>query len=59
METIDAKNGRNFRNQKGWIGHSEEDRRYHLSIVAYINELNTTWKVTIIIIINKNKNSIF
>ncbi|VIO89976.1 Uncharacterized protein BM_BM951 [Brugia malayi] len=27
-----------------WIGHSEEDKRYHLSIVTYVNELNTTWK---------------
>uniref|UniRef100_A0A1I8EL59 Uncharacterized protein n=1 Tax=Wuchereria bancrofti TaxID=6293 RepID=A0A1I8EL59_WUCBA len=53
LASIVGKNRPSFRNEKEWIGHSEEDKRYHLSIVAYVNELNTTWKVNnkIIIII--------
>ncbi|VBB31707.1 unnamed protein product [Acanthocheilonema viteae] len=44
METINARNRLSFRSRKGQIGHSEEDKQYHLSIISYINELNTTWK---------------
>ncbi|CAG9531643.1 unnamed protein product [Cercopithifilaria johnstoni] len=46
METNNARNKQSFGSEKGLIGHSEEDRRYHLSIVAYVNKLNTTWKAT-------------
>ncbi|MCP9265086.1 Papain family cysteine protease [Dirofilaria immitis] len=31
--------------KKKWISHSEEDKRYHLSLVAHVNNLNTTWKL--------------
>ncbi|OZC05609.1 papain family cysteine protease, partial [Onchocerca flexuosa] len=44
IEAINVKNRSSFRNGKKWIVHSEDDKRHHLSLVAHINELNTTWK---------------
>ncbi|VDN27608.1 unnamed protein product [Gongylonema pulchrum] len=44
IETVSPKTGTRFWGTKVWRNHDEQDSVYHLSIVAYVNQLNTTWK---------------
>lgn len=55
VETLGPRNFFQFWRDQWPPIHSDEDRIYHITLVNYVNQANTTWKVRILkVFLNRN-----